>query len=338
MIPLLLRGQKHIHLFFKREAIFLSIIAALVIASALLFPYPLVAMWLGFGIAGYSAIANDSIQTLGTFLSSNGKMRWWILWLFIGGILVLTYASGWYLNSGDIAFDRLSSIPQPQSFSFLTLSAPIILLILTRLRMPVSTTFLLLSTFSSAVVIQKMLLKTFAGYIIAFTIALLVWSWIAGIRSTSTKKYNRNLWRTLQACSTGFLWWAWLMQDTANVAVFLPRALSMQQMMIAVGYLFCVVGLLMYQRGGGIQSIVTEKTDIVDTRAATGAELPSGTQATIPYGARWRGKPCKWVRFVIFAFHTSYCCSFSSLSVPFGSCFFIFFLSSRFIASYTSCR
>ncbi len=250
---------------------FTALIGGLCLVAYFLFPYPYLAMWFGFGIAGYSAIANDSIQTLGTFLSSNTKLPWWMLWIFIGGILLLTFATGWIINGGDIAFGRLDRIPQPESFMFLTLAAPIILLILTRLKMPVSTTFLLLSAFSSTVVIQKMLTKTLLGYAVAFFVAITVWSLIATHvkKGKVSKNYNRKRWKTLQVCSTSLLWWAWLMQDTANVSVFLPRSLSLWQVCIAIGYLIAVIGLIMYWRGGGIQTVVTEKTDVVDIRAAT---------------------------------------------------------------------
>jgi len=255
----------------RTQVPFVLMIGALCAVAYYLYPHPRLAMWFGFGIAGYSAIANDSIQTLGTFLSSNKKVRWWVLWLFIGGILVATYASGWLTSGGDISFERLSEIPQPSTYTFLTLSAPIILLILTKLRMPVSTTFLLLSTFSSTAIVQKMLTKTLIGYAVAFLVAIFVWAVVASLmkRGLAPKKYNRKLWRWLQAASTSFLWWTWIMHDTANVAVFLPRALSLNQMLIAVGYLFAVVGLLMYMKGGSIQVIVNEKTDITDTRSAT---------------------------------------------------------------------
>ena len=249
-----------------------TFVIGLLLACYLLYPIPEAAMWLGFGIAGYSAIANDSIQTLGTFLSSNRKLPWWLLWLFAGGILVATHTYGWIVDGGDIAFQRLSKIPQPTEFSFLLLAAPVILLILTRLRMPVSTTFLILSVFSSSVVIKKMLVKTFLGYAVAFGVALLVWTLIAFLyhhKEFPSKNYNEKKWRILQACSTAFLWCSWIMHDTANVAVFLPRTLSLEQMIIAVGYLFCVMGILMFWRGGKIQSVVTEKTDITEIRAAT---------------------------------------------------------------------
>ena len=34
---------------------------------------------LGFGLAAYSVIANDSVQTLGTFIASNERFKWY--WL-----------------------------------------------------------------------------------------------------------------------------------------------------------------------------------------------------------------------------------------------------------------
>lgn len=256
----------------QKEIPFTVVICLLFLACYLFFPNPKVAMWLGFCIAAYSAIANDSIQTLGTFLSSNKKLPWWLLWIFIGGIFAVTYAYGWASNNGDIAFGRLTKIPQPTEFQFITLAGPVILLILTRLRMPVSTTFLLLSTFSSSVVIKSMLTKTFFGYIVAFTVAILVWSVIAYVyhqKEFASKHYNKRNWRILQACSTAFLWSTWIMHDTANIAVFLPRTLSFEHMLIALLYIFFVIGLLMYIKGGGIQVVVTEKTDITDIRAAT---------------------------------------------------------------------
>ena len=251
---------------------FTLVMLLLTLCAWYLYPHPQLAMWFGFGVAGYSAIANDSIQTLGTFLSSTKNVRWWILWLFVGGILVACHAYGWLTDGGDMAFQRLTEIPQPTNYRFMTLAAPIILLLLTKLRMPVSTTFLLLSTFSSTVVIQKMLTKTLLGYVVAFGVAIAVWSIVAIYvrkHQRQTKHYNEKIWRVLQTLSTGFLWSTWIMHDTSNVAVFLPRTLSATQVTIAVGYLFAVIGVLMWFKGGAIQTVVNEKTDITDIRSAT---------------------------------------------------------------------
>src|SRR5699024_6836248 len=78
----------------RNERIFLIAIAALFIIVGFTYPYAFIARWIGFALAGYSAISNDSIQTIGVFLSSNQDKKWWILWFFIGAIFlgVVTYS------------------------------------------------------------------------------------------------------------------------------------------------------------------------------------------------------------------------------------------------------
>ena len=62
--------------FAKQERIFLIIICILVSIAGLITEYTYAAMWFGFALAAYSAIANDSIQTIGTFIASNQKQKW----------------------------------------------------------------------------------------------------------------------------------------------------------------------------------------------------------------------------------------------------------------------
>ena len=59
------------------------------------------------------------------------------------------------------------------------------------------------------------------------------------------------------------------MQDTANIAVFIPRTLTLTQFIGGVAFLFIIIGYLMYIRGDKIQEIVTEKKDITNVRSAT---------------------------------------------------------------------
>ena len=59
--------------------------------------------WLPF--AGYSAIANDSIQTIGTFIASNQNRAWWHPWLFIGGVFVVTMTWSWVHYGGPVEID-----------------------------------------------------------------------------------------------------------------------------------------------------------------------------------------------------------------------------------------
>ena len=133
----------------------------------------------GFILASYSVVGNDVIQTLGTFISSNHQRRWWILWLYSSLILGATLFAGWYFFDGDVTFGRLDKIPLPEQLHWWLLIPPIALMIITQIGFPVSTTFIILSVFSSSQVIEKMLIKSVAGYVIAFLFALIVYLLIA---------------------------------------------------------------------------------------------------------------------------------------------------------------
>ena len=79
----------------KTERSFLLFIILAFMAAMFSTPYSQVAMWVGFIFAAYAAIANDSIQTLGTFIASNQDKKWWVLWIFIGGIFISTMSYSW---------------------------------------------------------------------------------------------------------------------------------------------------------------------------------------------------------------------------------------------------
>lgn len=256
---------------------FLLLIATLFFLAGSLYPYPGVAMWFGFIIAGYSAIANDSIQTVGTFISSNHKRPWWALWLFIGFIFIGTTTYSWFLFSGDVSFQRLTAKgfeTAPQSFTFLQIAAPIFLLILTRLKMPVSTTFLLLSCFSTDITgIEKMLFKSVSGYGVAFIAAYFIWFVLTQKKLIRYKGKAHPAWNVAQWISSGSLWAVWIMQDAANIAVYLPRSLSVEALIFMNLFIFTGLGILFYLRGGQIQEVVTKKSDTIDVRPATIIDL-----------------------------------------------------------------
>lgn len=282
----------------KSEKNFLFLIAALFLVCALVTPFYEVAMWVGFAIAGYSAIANDSIQTIGTFIASNSDRKWWYLWLFMGLIFVGTVTYSWVVHDGDVSYQRLTSKgfdTQPESFTFLHLAAPVFLLILTRLRMPVSTTFLILSTFStSSAAILGVLGKSIVGYIIAFVLAIIVWYVISSFIKYKFKGKPASWWLPVQWVTSGALWFTWLSQDMANIAVYLPRSLSTTQFLVFTGYIFFGLGILFYLKGDKIQSVVSEKAGVADIRAATIVDfiyaallLYFKTLSTVPMSTTW---------------------------------------------------
>lgn len=259
--------------FTKKEKSFLIVICVLISIAGIITPYKYAAMWFGFALAAYSAIANDSIQTIGTFIASNSKTRWYWLWLFMGLIFVATVTYSWFIYNGDVSYQRLQ-VPgldkSPDSFVFLQLAAPIVLLVMTRLRMPVSTTFLLLNVFTyKAGTILDVMKKSFMGYLLAFFIAIIVWFLIEKLVKEFLKGKAKPYWFVLQWITSGTLWAVWIMQDAANIAVFLPRQLGVWEFLGYAGFIFIGLGFLFYMKGDRIQSIVNEKTRVTDVRAAT---------------------------------------------------------------------
>ena len=387
----------------KTEYNFLVFICLAFMLAMFATPYPNVAMWVGFLFAAYAAIANDSIQTLGTFIASNQDKKWWILWIFIGGVFIVTMSYSWftvdetgitvfsekteeykkmsksdqkkyqedlfgsisikvsekdgnyidwkskdasnagnyesnYINGdygncfflnkdnelckvthistnndktstyheykdveytnistkekGSISFDKLifKLYPDghvdgdvsharlaakgfektPKWFHFLQIAAPIFLLILTRLRMPVSTTFILLTSFAiSPAAVGKVLAKSMSGYVLAFMLGIIFFMLVAKI----SKKYFTGKakfgWTIAQWITSGTLWAVWLTQDAANIAVYLDRGMNGGSFFAFIAVVFIGLGLLLYFKGGRIQKIVTEKSVVTDVRFAT---------------------------------------------------------------------
>jgi phosphate/sulfate permease len=263
--------------FSKKERPFLIVICVLISIAGLVTPYTYAAMWFGFALAAYAAIANDSIQTIGTFIASNQTKKWYWLWLFMGVIWLATVFYSWYNFNGDVTYERLS-VPglekAPESFVFLQLAAPIVLLVLTRMRMPVSTTFLLLNVFTyKAGTIVEVMFKSFIGYLLAFVLAIAVWFILERFVKNYLKGEAKTYWIYLQWITSGILWSVWIMQDAANIAVFLPRQLNPIEFSVYAGFVFLGLGFLFYMKGDKIQSIINEKTDVTDVRAATIVDL-----------------------------------------------------------------
>ena len=57
----------------------------------------------GFALAGWSVIANDSVQTLGTFIASKQKwFKWYTLASAASGAMIITVFYGWLTHGGDM--------------------------------------------------------------------------------------------------------------------------------------------------------------------------------------------------------------------------------------------
>lgn len=233
----------------------------------------MIIMWLGFILAGYAVVGNDSIQTLGTFLSSNEDKPWYVLWGFAGSILTATLLWGWYQYGGDVSYERLAKYAFVEDMQWPYLLPPLVLMLLTRTGIPVSTSFLVL-TFFKPKGLWDMTEKSILGYALAFCVAIIVWQAVTRrldkrFMDAPIKPQEKKLWTLLQWGSTGFLWGQWLIQDFANIYVYLPRSLSGIEVGLSLVILLTMLAVIFYSKGGAIQKIVKSKSNTTDIRSAT---------------------------------------------------------------------
>jgi len=226
----------------------------------------------GFGLAGWSVIGNDSIQTLGTFIASKQKwFKWYTLAASASFVMILALTWGWHAYDGDISYGRLTRIPY-QEIQWYHAVAPGILLLLTRMGIPVSTTFLVLSAFATTVVLEKMLMKSVVGYGLAAVVAYIAWILISKLINEKLDEIDEKwigFWRNSVWITSGWLWWVWLSHDVANIAVYLPRQLSPTLLITVMTYFTILLFYIFYIHGGPIQKVVLDKTGTRYARSAT---------------------------------------------------------------------
>ena len=148
--------------------------------------YGALTLWslVGFLLASYAVIANDSVQTLGTWMASNNeRFKWYTMWFAASSVLLCAVWYGWYVY-GDISYGRLDRIPF-QEVQWYHALAPAILLTLTAIGVPVSTSFLVLSAFASTFVLEKMLMKSVMGYAVAAIAAYAIWFGVSKLMDES---------------------------------------------------------------------------------------------------------------------------------------------------------
>lgn len=255
----------------------------------------------GFLFAAYAVVGNDALQTLGTFINSNERVPWQIMFAFAAIILIAVFAFGYITDGGDLRaadgslslcnfevgcdtsygrLDNTDSYPlfEPDWYHALP---PLMLLILTRFGIPVSTTFMVLTIFATMSGLGSMLQKSLIGYGLAFVVGGLLY---AALSQTLEKFFRKTehqqhapVWVLLQWTTTAYLWAVWLMQDFANIFIFLPRGdgvtpgsgLNPLEATLAVAATVLLLGYTFWNKGGPVQRILRSKTSVHDIRSAT---------------------------------------------------------------------
>jgi hypothetical protein len=161
-------------------------------------------------------------------------------------VLCIVLLWGWNVGGGDPAWGRLERFPPLERFGWVDLLPPLAVLALTQLGAPVSTSFLVLTAFSPSS-LPELLGRSLTGYGVALLAgALLVVQWVA----------------------TAWLWGQWLVQDLANLYVYLPRQLDGAAMSLTLAALCGGVCLLMAENGGAIQGRIRSKSNVDDPRSS----------------------------------------------------------------------
>ncbi len=288
---------------------------------------------LGFLFAAYAVVGNDALQTLGTFINSNSRLHWFWLFLFAAVILVFTFTYGWVINGGDPSWGRLANV---KKYPILDIQwyhtlPPLVLVIITRYGIPVSTSFMVLTVFATMSGMTSMLKKSLTGYGLAFVVGLALFLILSktlekhfketpldakapfGLASVmafliglmvyfvpplinpemnfsittacnifiigaivdiaaffAVKKFGKGMyWVILQWVTTGYLWGIWLIQDFANIFVFLPRQLTWVEGFTGLGVILILLAYTFWNKGGAVQKILSSKTAVTDIRSAT---------------------------------------------------------------------
>ncbi|MFN9646218.1 MAG: hypothetical protein ACK6BG_14120 [Cyanobacteriota bacterium] len=249
---------------------------------------------MGFGLASVAVMGNDALQTLGPFLASQrGRGGRWRQGLALAAVLCVVLLLSWRAGAGDPAWGRLDRFPLPDPFrprDLLPLGA---LLLLTRLGLPVSTSFLVLTALAPAR-LGAMVRKSLAGYGVAFAVAAVaygLWSpWLEGRpaevppaevppaegEEEEAVPGGPDGWMRLQWLATLALWSQWLVQDLANIYVYLPRRLSLPELLATLVVLCGAVALIVALGGGPMQERLRSKSGVNDPRATAVISLLYG--------------------------------------------------------------
>ncbi|MCS5698947.1 hypothetical protein NZK32_07815 [Cyanobium sp. FGCU-52] len=240
-----------------------------------------------FVLAGYAVIGNDALQTLGPFLAANrGRTPRLLQFAWLAVLLAAVLLLGWWWGEGDPAWGRLQTFSPLTDLRWVDLLPSLSVLLLTQWGAPVSTSFLVLTAVDPASV-QPLLRHSLAGYGLGLAVGLLAWGALLwrlegtpadqppegadgdspSAASTPTEG-ALPLWLALQWITTGWLWSQWLVQDLANIYVYLPRRLGPGAMAGSLAVLLVGLALLMAENGGAIQQRLDSKTNSGDPRPA----------------------------------------------------------------------
>ena len=237
----------------------------------------------GFVLVVAACTANDSLQTLGTFLVSNRgrtSIHLQVIWICLATTFILIF--GWCKYAGDPAWGLLSQFPLPGQFTFYYLIPPLTVAALTWWGAPIGTSILVLAAFSPLQTSALITTSIFGGVFALISSAVLygVALWILERRFLRNPEDSHQLprrWLILQWFSTAWLWCQWMIQNAASFYVYLPRKLSFFELLMSIFVICCSIAMIFAWGGGPVQKIIRRKANIRDIRSATVCDLVFGS-------------------------------------------------------------
>lgn len=213
----------------------------------------------------FSVIENSSFQIFGTFLTSNKNKSVFQIFIFIFAIFFVTLLFEWTTNGGRLDFDRLVNINYSENIDFRSVLAPLLLFFLTYKKIPVSTTFILLSGFATKHTVDSMLTKTATSYLVSFVFGYYIWYKLDKLLNGKISDFDNDKikkWENIQIISNIGLIIFWIMSNNSNLVVSLPRTFNILYFLIYI--LFCAISVfyVVFSRGGKIQSIIDAKNGL----------------------------------------------------------------------------
>ena len=223
----------------------------LILPSIIIYYYGGYALLVTF-LSIFSVLENSSFQIFGTFLSKSKKEPFYKMFLFIFSMFFATLLVEWSINGGRLDFNRLLKFEYVSEIGLKSILAPLLLLILSYKKIPVSTTFILLSGFATKNTIDSMLAKTATSYIFSFIIGYYVWYVLDKKFHNKISNFNDkkvNFWNNIQLISNVILVVFWIMSNNGNLVVALPRHFSVLDLCIYL--LLCSISILYIVLAGG---------------------------------------------------------------------------------------
>ena len=232
----------------------------LILPSILIFYFGNYALLITF-LSVFSVLENSSFQIFGTFLSSNKENSFYKIFLFIVLIFIAVLFFEWNINNGRLDFGRLTNFDYNPYVGLKALTAPLLLFFLTYKKIPVSTTFVLLSGFMTKHTVDMMLAKTATSYLVSFIFGYYIWYILDKRFKDKITKFDEkdtNFWKNIQILSNIVLIVMWITSNNGNLIVSLPRNFTISSFLLYLSFCAITIAYIILSKGGKMQKSIID--------------------------------------------------------------------------------